>query len=295
MTIAACYVTPEGVVLGADSTTSMFGNDSSFHYFNNNQKLFEIGEDSTLGLLTWGLGSLGAISYRTLLAELADQLKTTPAKSVEEVTSKWIDHFWKAYNLHLKPILDQLDTLRKKSPYNPVTKKAGPAIRTELEEAQLVKLESNLIVGFCIGGYVKANRKPTAFHVIFQPLEKKPAPVEVQQYNFWGAPNMIHRLIHGWDSGIKTAILSSGKWSGKEADLNSLLSNFTLGHPMLPIRDAIDFVHACIYSTIKAMKFSSFNQICGGPVELAVITSDRKFRWVWHKNWDAAINEGGHR
>jgi hypothetical protein len=62
---------------------------------------------------------------------------------------------------------------------------------------------------------------------------------------------------------------------------------------MLPIREAIDFVHACVSSTIKAMKFStSLAQICGGPIEIAVITTDRRFRWVRHKDWDVAIAEG---
>jgi hypothetical protein len=60
---------------------------------------------------------------------------------------------------------------------------------------------------------------------------------------------------------------------------------------MLPIRDAIDFVHSSIYSTIKALKFSQFPQVCGGPIEIAVITSDRPFRWVRHKRFDAAITE----
>jgi hypothetical protein len=61
---------------------------------------------------------------------------------------------------------------------------------------------------------------------------------------------------------------------------------------VLPIRDAVDFVHACIYSTIKALKFSNFSQICGGPIEIATITTDRQFRWVRHKPWDAALTEG---
>jgi hypothetical protein len=61
---------------------------------------------------------------------------------------------------------------------------------------------------------------------------------------------------------------------------------------ILPIREAIDFVHACVSSTIKAMKFSSLAQICGGPIEIAVITTDRRFRWVRHKDWDVAIAEG---
>jgi len=37
VTIAMCYVLHEGVVFGADSTTS--NQSSGFHYFNHNQKL----------------------------------------------------------------------------------------------------------------------------------------------------------------------------------------------------------------------------------------------------------------
>ena len=52
MTIAACYVRPEGIVLGADSTTSFYG---GIHYYNHNQKIFELGEkDTTFGIMTWG-------------------------------------------------------------------------------------------------------------------------------------------------------------------------------------------------------------------------------------------------
>jgi hypothetical protein len=61
----------------------------------------------------------------------------------------------------------------------------------------------------------------------------------------------------------------------------------------LPIREAIDWVHASIYATIKMMKFSHLPPVCGGPVEIAVITTDKKFRWVRHKRFDAAIGEGG--
>ena len=58
------------------------------------------------------------------------------------------------------------------------------------------------------------------------------------------------------------------------------------------MRDAIDYVHSAIYCTIKAVKFSTMAQVCGGPIEIAVITSDRLFRWVRHKPWHAAIVDG---
>ena len=73
MTIAICYVSPEGIVLGADSTSSAVVSPGGFHYFNFNQKLFEVGEDSTVGVLTWGLGGLGEMSHRRMLADLRGQ------------------------------------------------------------------------------------------------------------------------------------------------------------------------------------------------------------------------------
>ena len=73
MTIAACYVSPEGVVLGADSaSTYMFAHPTGPRHFNYGQKIFEIGENSTLGIVTWGLGGLAIGSYRTLAARLGD-------------------------------------------------------------------------------------------------------------------------------------------------------------------------------------------------------------------------------
>jgi len=112
---------------------------------------------------------------------------------------------------------------------------------------------------------------------------------------FWGAPKIFGRLIKGYDPELRQAILNSGKWSGSHNELDAILGQFELQHQMLPIREAVDFVHVCIYSTIKAMKFSVMSQTCGGPIELATITTDRKFRWVRHKEWDSAILEGDSR
>ena len=103
---------------------------------------------------------------------------------------------------------------------------------------------------------------------------------------------MIQRLLFGLDDGLKASIMASGKWTGSEAELDALSAQHRLAHPIIPIRDAIDFVHSFIFSTIKAFKFSTHSQICGGPIEIAVITNDRRFRWVRHKGLDAAIAEG---
>lgn len=302
MTIAACYVSPEGVVLGADSTTSHEPAPGSFHYFNHNQKLFELGDGCTLGVVTWGLAGLGpTVSYRTLFATLADDLLKNPPATVREVADRWSAGFWDAYSKSMfKLVIDECRALHAKKALDPKAAAPDPAARDEAEEKRYSYLRNGLFAGFCIGGYLPSAdlRSPThrvaqAFQILVDPVEvNAPIPAEIIGPRFWGAPNMIDRLIVGCDGNFKNAILASGKWQGTPGDLDALINQQTLVHGLLPIREAIDFVHTCIYGTIKALKFSSFSQICGGPIELAVITTDRPFRWVRHKEWDAAIIEG---
>jgi hypothetical protein len=299
MTIAMCHLSTEGVVLGADSTSSAAispsPGQSGFHYFNYNQKLFELGEDSTLGALTWGLGGLPDKSHRTMFALLSDDLKKTPARSVADAAERWRDQFWSEYSGGtISGFVQTCKTLSGKAVFNPSAASPDPNARTKDEEALFQQLKTGLVAGFCVAGYMLSDRMPAAFEIIFDPLQGKPTlrQIPLQSYVFWGAPNMIRRLMFGWDEPLKDAILKSGKWTGTEADLTTILDQQKLAYMILPIRDAVDFVHACIYSTIKALKFSNLFQICGGPIEIAVIRTDRQFHWVRHKTWDAAITEG---
>ena len=85
MTIAACYLSSEGVVFGADSTSTMYVEGPGpqpvvpSHQFNYAQKIYEIGKDSTLGITMWAwkLDS----SYRTLIAQFAELLVTHGVQS----------------------------------------------------------------------------------------------------------------------------------------------------------------------------------------------------------------------
>jgi len=109
------------------------------------------------------------------------------------------------------------------------------------------------------------------------------------EVRFRGMANAFQRLTMGIDPNLVEEILRSKFWTGGEDRFRELIQRYTWLPPSLPIRDAIDWVHASVYSTIKAMKFSSQPPTCGGPVELAVITTDRPFRWVEHKKLNVAI------
>jgi len=300
VTIAMCYVSPEGIVLGADSTSSSSVLDGAtatagYHYLNFNQKLFEIGDPgtATLAVLTWGWGGFADTSHRTFLATFQESLWSSGVTSVDAAATLFATLLWSTYSTD--KFINFFKALAAKPPVDPNATPPDPMARTEDEEKLLGRLQRDFVVGFCLAGYWLPDRTPKAFVVGCSPNDTAmpvPSPIPVGNYGFFGAPNMIKRLINGSDDNLKDSILKSGKWNGTDVELVDLLNQHVLGHPTLPIRDAIDFVHSCIYSTIKGMKFSNFYQICGGPIELAVITTDRRFRWVRHKPWDAAIAEG---
>lgn len=240
------------------------------------------------------VGGLGTRSYRTFVARLADLLSANPPATVEEVALRWVDLFWAEY--HLPPIgqlIQRAKQLQAKSPFAPGNAPAQGS-RTEQEENEFAVLSQNLVVGFCIGGHLPATRQSEAWVTVFNPLTDKPSPVQLVfgQVGAWGAPNMMQRLFLGYDEELRRELLSCGKWGGTEAELNAILMKYSLNHPILPMRDAVDYVYSCVHSTVKAFKFSNLSQICGGPIEVATITADRRFRWVRHKMLDSAIADG---
>ena len=157
MTIAACYLSSEGVVFGADSTSTMFvkgwGPDATGaeHHYNYAQKVFQVGQDSTLGMTMWGLGNVGAISHRTLIAQFADSLLASAAQSVEEVANRWNQFFWSSYSTQLASILQRAQQLHQNQS------------RSADENNELIWLMERFSGGFCVGGYLAYDHMPAHF------------------------------------------------------------------------------------------------------------------------------------
>lgn len=286
MTIAACYLSPEGVILGADSATT-FGDR---HHFLHGQKIFEVGREneSTLGLALWGLGSLGDISYRSLIARISDEVVSNPGLPVKEVAERWRQVFWAAFTSQFQTIITRIKDLKAKDP------------RTAEEDEELENLIADYSGGSCLAGHSLPDRTSKAFVVLYAPDEDQPQPLEeiaVGEPQFWGQPSMLRRLGLGIDIQTYIDILNAKRpdgtpmWGGTYEDLAAIVVKNKLGQPSkhLPVREAIDWVYSSIYTTIKAMKFANLPPVCGGPIEIAVITADRNFRWIRHKEFDTAI------
>ena len=147
--------------------------------------------------------------------------------------------------------------------------------RTPDEERELDFLTQAFSGGFCVGGYLMTDRRPAAFEVLYEPTLAGPRSVEplaVGATRFWGCPNLIDRLVFGLDDSLFARILRSDKWAGTPEDLFNLVRASCLGQPRdLPIREAIDWVHASIYTTIKTMKFSHMAPVCGARSKLRLL------------------------
>src|SRR5262245_25785392 len=124
MTIAACYLSSEGVVLGADSTSTIFVADPSGiggqqHHLNYAQKVFEVGEDSSVGAAIWGPASIGDLSHRTFVAQCADELAHSWTYDVQEIAERISARFWKEYQARCQPVLDRYAELEQKANRSP--------------------------------------------------------------------------------------------------------------------------------------------------------------------------------
>ena len=262
MTIAAAYLTSEGVVLGADSTTTVNIPGGVGQLLNYAQKLFEVGDNSRFATCTWGAGQIGNVSHRTLAARLGGKIdfkKTTVAEAVQIFRDIVLQEY-------------------------------GDGSTTGE-------------VGYCLGGWNIGDQLPECHTIFFKPEEAPVlASLKIGDAHFFGCPEFFSRVFYGYDPKLRDLLLNklkSALASEKsredfekafpKAFQEAVLPLAAIGFQDLPIREAIDFVHTYLHITIKAYKFRFGVPVCGGPIEIGFISTDRPFRWVCHKSFERAI------
>ncbi len=258
MTIAALYLTQEGVVLGADSTTTWLipakeGAPNVAQLSNHAQKIFEVGDPNkgTLGVCTWGMGGFASKSIRHLVAELSDGIDKSNCPSFRDALRILV------------------------------------SLATEAYKATVPQGKASTF-GMVLGGYVLPDRTPQAAIVEFTRPEIEPKVVDAStgRAYFFACHEIFTRLYCGYDPKLKQRIIERlGSPVFEEMTKDLALA----GMSELPIRAAADYVYSLCYTTIQAYKYKFGAPVCGGPIEIAMITADRKFRWVHHKQMDSAI------
>lgn len=266
MSIAAAYLVSEGIVLGTDSSTTVQLTTPQgrgvVQLLTHSQKIFEIGEKSRFGICTWGAASLGEVSHRRVVAQVSDRIDDNT--TVENVADFFIE--------------------------------------TAMPFVAKSKVD---FVGYYLGGWNPGTHEPVCMHIELRQNEQKKMPLPLGLCSFSGNPKFFARVFRGFDPQLQANLLHELKNALKghlpqDYNFDALFNEsfqkvaaplVTAGFKDLPIREAIDFVYSYLHVTIKAEKFKFGPPICGGPIEIAFITSDRHFRWARHKPFHSAMLE----
>jgi hypothetical protein len=264
MTIAAAYLTSEGVVLGADSTSSIVvpAQDGEGHQvvqlFNHAQKIFEVGKPhyGRIAICTWGAGSLKNMSHRTLIAQLADKIKD---------------------DTKIETAVAEFAALIAKN-------RSDPALG----------------LGYFVGGCNPGDHSPECWKLWFKGADEiEQTKLVIGEACFEGAPEYFCRIFRGYSPQLPDALYEQLHSELPTLTRESFADAFVAaskplvsgGFNDLPVREAIDYIHTYLHITIKAVKFKFGPPVCGGPIEIAFVSTDRRFRWIRHKGFDSAICE----
>jgi len=260
MTICIAVKVGEGLILAADSTTTIQdakgGVIKTYDYAS---KVAQI-RDYPIGVFSWGVGGLGARSTQSLVMEFEHDLPSAES----------------AKDFKVKGIADQFFEFFKQRYYAQPTPQKG----------------DRPLLGLFVGGYSAGGFFPEEYWFELP----KHTNVEVRRpdnpdgspnfgADWFGQTDAISRLIHGYDDGFIRELINQGL---DKAVIDQIVSAHKFEYPIvfnaMPLQDAIDLVVYLAQLTIGRFRFVAGVPVCGGEIDVAVITPG-KFDWSHRKQW----------
>lgn len=248
MTIIVGVACPEGLVIAADSRSSITSSDKFRIVTDHAKKLFAIGASGLSSdpfvVATYGWSMLEGITIAGHMDDLCDEISSQPPATPSEAAQDLADFF--------EPkVQDQLALIKQ-------------ATGETLQPGNIVPF------GFLVGGY-DGNRAGGFVDVQFGP--KAQMTEHAGPTFLWrGEAFPFIRVIKGWDARLDTSKLTPEQLlqlAGLEYNIN--VSGFAL-------QDAVDFSNWGVRSTIEAQRFSDGIAAapgdlptCGGAVNVAVV------------------------
>jgi hypothetical protein len=262
LTIAICLKVGDGVVLGADSASTLMSHDGIENVYFNAEKISNLRKALPIGAVTYGLGGIGGRSVTHLAKDLRVRLSEggeweldRDRYTMEEVAARLREFFFEElYCVEYPPAGDD-----------------HPAM------------------GFTIAGYPGGATRPEVWSVAVDASGTCPPPTLVFEQEasgvvHWsGQPEALNRLLVGFADEAYVRLLQAGIESGDA--MNLLLSWNPLARSGMPIQDAIDLVRYMAEVTAGYVRFSSGAATVAPPIDIAAITLHERFRWVSRKHY----------
>lgn len=273
MTIALSLKVDDGVVLAADSATSLIrqGGQSVANVYNNANKVFNLVKGLPIGVITWGAGSIGNASIATIVKDLRQRLSgeddahgdwqlNRENYSLEEVAQTFQKYI---YEDLYEPAFESLDADRR------------PAL------------------GFIVAGYSSHDGEAAEYqidigsHGCTDPRPLRPAGAAGASWS--GQPEALNRLLRGYATVLPTILKNELKL--EDNDVRQLMQAVDanvaapLIHPAMPMQDAIDLAEFLVYVAEMFARFMPSPPTVGGPIEVAAITKHEGFKWIARKHY----------
>jgi hypothetical protein len=262
VTIVATVKVRDGVVLASDSMTMIqvsLPNPAGgtqvvpVKTYQHARKLFRVGQ-SSIGVLTWGVGSLGPRSVESFMLDVSRSAKA--GGSVQD-----------AANLIVQTVGMQ---------YQQTFGQLAAADKPEM--------------GFLIAGYSPKATFAEEWQVVF-PNATVPTKIieDPDNGSVWrGMWFPFTRLYNGMDPRMPGELKQALATAGVNSAVADPLVDQVLGSlPMpvyydgMPVQDAIDLARFILDTTISVARFEAGTAVtCGGPLQVAAILPDVGWQWV---------------
>jgi hypothetical protein len=275
MTIAISVKVNDGVVLATDSASTIVaqdqhGNLSIQNVYNNADKIFNLDKHRPIGVMTWGVGSIGNESIATLMKDLRARL-----------TGKDNEHT--AWRLGRDAtVLNFAESVRQ----------------FIYEERYLVAFRAwpqKPALGFLIGGFSPRQSIAEEFQIDIldgQCIGPRPVRPNHEPGMIWnGEPEAITRLILGYGLHIPNILVNEFQFTDEQLGrFQAILAQSATQviTAAMPIKEAIELAEFLVETTKKFSHFSPGATTVGGPVEIAAITKHEGFKWIKRKHYYSA-------
>jgi len=259
MSIVACVKVYDGIVLGSESMTQLWGQPtpgtSGFvKAFSNARKLFRLGK-TKFAVLTYGLGNLGRRSVESCVEEFSEGLDSDCKLNGEQIANGLLGFIRQPYDAAFQ---------------------------------NLPSVQQPPLIGFYIAGYAPEGRVGTEWEFMLpqDTLARQARPDDQFGASWRGQVMPFLRLQTGIDprliTHLKTAGMPPPTIAQVEAAAKQLQSPVVFDG--MPLQDAIGFCKFILDTTINSCTYEVGVPSCGGPLHVGIITHADGFEWITRPN-----------
>lgn len=269
MTVAILVKVLDGIVLAADSATTLDLPDGSHQVWNNADKIFHLHRQKPVAAMTWGSGVVGSKSISTIAKDLRRRLR-----------GKDPNHAWELpadYTIEL--VADRLIEYMYDELYQPFH-----ATNPGLPPAA---------VGFCVAGYSHDAELPEARIVVIDDPASRPtadpvAGTDDTGWIAWAQPQGTVRLFSGYDPALPGLIeeqLDPQEWEKVEPIFAENALAIYPAFPGMPLPDAVHLAKFLVDVTVGYSHYTLGPDTVGGAVEVASMSRHEGFKWISRKHY----------